>query len=155
PGDRRVGSHDAAVRQTRRRRDLQGRRRCAEGRRQAVGARSQAACGRSPLRPSRALPAATMLIALNKPYGVLCTFTDRSGRAHGRPRRTLAELVDVANVYAAGRLDYDSEGLLLLSDDGALIKRLTDPRTATWKRYLAQVEGDAGDAALSKLRQGV
>jgi 23S rRNA pseudouridine2457 synthase len=91
-----------------------------------------------------------MLVALNKPYGVLCQFTDRSGA-----RRTLAEFVGVANVYPAGRLDLDSEGLLLLTDDGALAHRLTAPRRGTEKTYLAQVEGNPGDAQLSQLRQGV
>ncbi|MFI4958351.1 MAG: pseudouridine synthase, partial [Lysobacterales bacterium] len=63
-----------------------------------------------------------MLIALNKPYGVLCQFTDPDGR------RTLADFVTQKDVYAAGRLDHDSEGLLLLTDDGRLAQRLTDPR---------------------------
>jgi 23S rRNA pseudouridine2457 synthase len=97
-----------------------------------------------------------MLIALNKPYAVLCQFTDRGGIAEqGRPRRTLAEFVRIADVYPAGRLDYDSEGLLLLTDDGALAKRLTDPRHATTKTYIVQVEGDPGDEALRALRKGV
>ena len=65
-----------------------------------------------------------MLIAFNKPFNVLCQFTDRSEPA----RRTLAEFGLPANVYAAGRLDYDSEGLLLLTDDGGLAHQLTDPR---------------------------
>ncbi|HEY8681993.1 MAG TPA: pseudouridine synthase, partial [Rhodanobacter sp.] len=71
-----------------------------------------------------------MLIALNKPYGVLCQFTD----ADGRP--TLADYVKQKDVYAAGRLDRDSEGLLLLTDDGALAHRLTDPRHKQAKTYL-------------------
>jgi 23S rRNA pseudouridine2457 synthase len=65
-----------------------------------------------------------MLILFNKPYGVLCQFTDRSMP----PRRTLAEFGLPAGVYPAGRLDFDSEGLLLLTDDGGLAHRLTDPR---------------------------
>ena len=70
-----------------------------------------------------------MLIALNKPFNVLCQFTDRSVSEQGRPkRRTLAEFVEIPDVYPAGRLDYDSEGLLLLTDDGKLAQRLTDPR---------------------------
>jgi 23S rRNA pseudouridine2457 synthase len=95
-----------------------------------------------------------MLIALNKPYSVLCQFTDRGGtRADGR--RTLAEFVTVPHVYPAGRLDLDSEGLLLLTDDGALAHRLTAPRRRTEKTYLVQVEGSPGGAQLSQLQQGV
>jgi len=97
-----------------------------------------------------------MLLALNKPYGVLCQFTDRSGSYEmGRPRRTLAEFIDVADVYPAGRLDFDSEGLLLLTDDGALAHQLTDPRRSIEKTYLVQVEGDPSDAQLSRLRKGL
>ena len=90
-----------------------------------------------------------MLIALNKPWGVLCQFTD----AHGRP--TLADFVKQKDVYAAGRLDRDSEGLLLLTDDGALAHRLTDPRHKQAKTYLAQIEGGIDAAALDALRHGV
>lgn len=90
-----------------------------------------------------------MLIALNKPYGVLCQFTD----VQGRP--TLADFVRQKDVYAAGRLDRDSEGLLLLTDDGGLAHRLTDPRHKQSKTYLVQVEGALDDAALLALRRGV
>jgi 23S rRNA pseudouridine2457 synthase len=90
-----------------------------------------------------------MLIAFNKPYGVLCQFTD----ANGRP--TLADFIRQKDVYAAGRLDRDSEGLLLLTDDGALAHRLTDPRHKQAKTYLVQVEGVAAAPALQALRQGV
>ncbi|HEX7111419.1 MAG TPA: pseudouridine synthase [Mizugakiibacter sp.] len=90
-----------------------------------------------------------MLIALNKPYGVLCQFTDREGR------RTLAELVAQKDVYPAGRLDYDSEGLLLLTDDGALAHRLTDPRRHAPKTYVVQVEGTPNETALTRLRRCV
>jgi 23S rRNA pseudouridine2457 synthase len=90
-----------------------------------------------------------MLIAFNKPYGVLCQFTDREGRA------TLSDYVRQKDVYAAGRLDRDSEGLLLLTDDGALAYRLTDPRHKQPKTYLVQVEGEPDEAALAKLRRGV
>ena len=90
-----------------------------------------------------------MLIALNKPWGVLCQFTDGQGRA------TLADFVRQKDVYAAGRLDRDSEGLLLLTDDGALAHRLTDPRHKQAKTYFAQVEGDIDAAALQALRRGV
>jgi 23S rRNA pseudouridine2457 synthase len=90
-----------------------------------------------------------VLIALNKPYDVLCQFTDPAGRA------TLADYVRVPGVYAAGRLDRDSEGLLLLTDDGKLAQRITDPRHALPKTYWAQVEGAADPAAWDRLRQGV
>jgi len=90
-----------------------------------------------------------MLIALNKPFGVLCQFTDASGR------RTLADFVTQKNVYAAGRLDQDSEGLLLLTDDGALAHQLTDPRHKQPKTYLVQVDGLIDDAALWALQRGV
>ncbi|MCI4567976.1 pseudouridine synthase [Lysobacter sp. CFH 32150] len=92
-----------------------------------------------------------MLIAFNKPYGVLCQFTDRSTP----PRRTLADFALPADVYPAGRLDYDSEGLLLLTDDGALAHRLTDPRHKQPKTYWVQVEGEPRDEQLAALRNGV
>jgi 23S rRNA pseudouridine2457 synthase len=90
-----------------------------------------------------------VLIALNKPFNVLCQFTDRAGR------RTLADFVPVKGVYAAGRLDYDSEGLVLLTDEGALQKRLTEPRHRMQKTYLAQVEGIPQAPALAALERGV
>ena len=90
-----------------------------------------------------------MLIALNKPYGVLCQFTDADGR------RTLADFVRQKDVYAAGRLDHDSEGLLLLTDDGRLAHRLTDPRHKQAKTYLVQVDGAIDELALLALRRGV
>jgi 23S rRNA pseudouridine2457 synthase len=92
-----------------------------------------------------------MLIAFNKPHGVLCQFTDRSRP----PRRTLAGFGLPAGVYAAGRLDFDSEGLLLLTDDGALAHKLTDPRHKQPKTYWVQVEGDPREAQLEALRRGV
>ncbi|MBS0558018.1 MAG: pseudouridine synthase [Proteobacteria bacterium] len=92
-----------------------------------------------------------MLIALNKPFNVLCQFTDHTVP----PRRTLAEFVTVPDVYPAGRLDYDSEGLLLLTDDGKLAQRLTDPRHETAKTYLVQVEGKPTDAQIAQLCKGV
>jgi 23S rRNA pseudouridine2457 synthase len=92
-----------------------------------------------------------MLIAFNKPFNVLCQFTDRSDP----PRRTLAEFGLPADVYPAGRLDYDSEGLLLLTDDGALANRLTDPRHKQPKTYWVQVEGAPTDEQLDALRRGV
>ena len=92
-----------------------------------------------------------MLIAFNKPYGVLCQFTDRSIP----PRPTLAGFGLPPGVYAAGRLDHDSEGLLLLTDDGALAHRLTDPRHKQPKTYWVQVEGEPDEAQLAVLRSGV
>ena len=92
-----------------------------------------------------------MLLAFNKPFNVLCQFTDRGTP----PRRTLAEFVAQANVYPAGRLDYDSEGLLLLTDDGGLARRLTDPKFKVEKTYLVQVEGMPSEEQLSRLRKGV
>ena len=89
------------------------------------------------------------LILLNKPYGVLPQFTDDQGRT------TLAELVPVKGVYAAGRLDRDSEGLLALSDDGPLIARIASPANKMPKTYWVQVEGIPTDEALEALRRGV
>lgn len=97
-----------------------------------------------------------MLIAFNKPYGVLCQFTDRPEPGQGRPPRpTLAGFGLPADVYPAGRLDFDSEGLLLLTDDGGLAHRLTDPRHKQPKIYWAQVEGSPAEAQLAALREGV
>ena len=89
------------------------------------------------------------LILLNKPFGVLCQFTDEAGRP------TLARYVPVRGVYPAGRLDHDSEGLVLLTDDGALQARLSDPRHGVEKTYWAQVEGEPTPEALGLLRRGV
>ncbi len=92
------------------------------------------------------------LILFNKPYGVLSQFTDR-----GSPttRQTLSDFVAVPGVYPAGRLDLDSEGLLLLTDDGALQARIADPKYKLAKTYLVQVEGEPAEAALETLRRGV
>ena len=92
-----------------------------------------------------------MLIAFNKPYGVLSQFTDRSVP----PRPTLATFGLPPGVYAAGRLDADSEGLLLLTDDGPLAHRLSDPRHKQPKTYWVQVEGTPTDEMLARLRAGV
>ncbi len=90
-----------------------------------------------------------MLIRFNKPYGVLSQFTPE-GRWRG-----LKDFIDLPGVYVAGRLDADSEGLLLLTDDGALQARIADPRFKMEKTYLAQVEGMADDTALQALARGV
>ena len=92
------------------------------------------------------------LILFNKPFGVLCQF---SPERTGPPRPTLADFITVPNVYPAGRLDLDSEGLLLLTDDGALQARIAEPRHKMPKTYLVQVEGEADEAALKALRAGV
>jgi 23S rRNA pseudouridine2457 synthase len=90
-----------------------------------------------------------VLIALNKPYGVACKFSPEAGK------RTLADYVPIRDVYPAGRLDTDSEGLLLLTDDGALQARIANPRHKLTKTYWAQVEGLPTEAALDALRSGV
>jgi len=90
-----------------------------------------------------------VLILLNKPYQVLSQFSDPEGRT------TLADFVDTPDVYPAGRLDYDSEGLLLLTDDGKLQARISQPASKTPKTYWAQVEGKPDDKQLNALLRGV
>ena len=90
-----------------------------------------------------------MLILFNKPYGVICQFS--AHEAH----QTLKDYISVPNVYAAGRLDTDSEGLLILTDDGALQHRISHPKHKELKIYWAQVEGSPTEADLVPLRQGV
>lgn len=110
---------------------------------------------RAPRRPRPAgprpspTPKRPRYLLLHKPYGVLCQFTD----AEGRP--CLKDYVPVPGVYAAGRLDWDSEGLLLLTDDGPLIHRLADPASRLEKIYRVQVEGVPDARALQALRAGV
>ena len=90
-----------------------------------------------------------MLIALNKPFQVLTQFSPVAGK------RTLADLLQVPDVYAAGRLDFDSEGLLLLTDQGGLQHALSSPASGILKRYWAQVEGLPSPTALETLRRGI
>jgi len=92
------------------------------------------------------------LILFNKPYGVLSQFTDRGDEP---ARATLSDYVTVPGVYPAGRLDRDSEGLLLLTGDGRLQAQIADPRFKMAKTYLVQVEGEPDEAALERLRRGV
>jgi 23S rRNA pseudouridine2457 synthase len=89
------------------------------------------------------------VILLNKPYGVICQFSPSGSHS------TLKDLVDVPGVYPAGRLDTDSEGLVVLTGDGALQHAITDPRHKLPKTYFAQVEGAPDDAALDPLRMGI
>lgn len=92
------------------------------------------------------------LIAFNKPYGVLSQFTDLRSPS---PRPTLSAYIAVPGVYPAGRLDADSEGLLLLTDDGRLQARIADPRFKLAKTYWVQIEGDPDNTTLAPLRTGV
>lgn len=102
------------------------------------------------------IDAVSRLILFNKPYGVLSQFTDKGMTAPADgPRATLSDYIDVPGGIDAGRLDRDSEGLLILTDDGALQARISSPKHKTPKTYLAQVEGEPDDAALAALRRGV
>lgn len=92
------------------------------------------------------------LILFNKPWGVLSQFTDKGTEG---ARATLSDFIAVPGVYPAGRLDRDSEGLMLLTDDGALQARIADPKFKLSKCYLVQVEGQVEDYALEPLRQGM
>tara|TARA_B100000614_G_C14456509_1_gene456621 strand:+ start:73 stop:624 length:552 start_codon:yes stop_codon:yes gene_type:complete len=89
------------------------------------------------------------LIIFNKPFGVLSQFSDSKGR------ETLAQFIQIPNVYPIGRLDKNSEGLLLLTDDGALNNSIAHPNKKIWKTYIVQIEGDPSDYQLSPLKKGV
>ena len=95
----------------------------------------------------------TRVLIFNKPFNVLSQFTDKG--TDGSERQTLSDFIAVPNVYAAGRLDRDSEGLLVLTDNGKLQAQITNPRNRTPKTYWAQVEGVPDAAALAALRKGV
>jgi 23S rRNA pseudouridine2457 synthase len=101
------------------------------------------------------------LVLFNKPYGVLCQFTDRpvpmgnGAELEHAPRPTLADYIPLRDVYAAGRLDFDSEGLVVLTDDGAVQARIANPRHKMRKRYVVQVSGVADDGVCARLRAGV
>jgi 23S rRNA pseudouridine2457 synthase len=95
------------------------------------------------------------LILFNKPFGVLTQFSTPAGAVPSPGPATLARYIHIPGVYPAGRLDKDSEGLLLLTDDGALQQRIAHPRHKRWKVYWVQVEGEPADAQLAALRAGV
>ena len=94
----------------------------------------------------------TQLILFNKPFGVLPQFTDRGSETK---RATLSDFIDLPGVYPAGRLDRDSEGLMMLTDDGKMQARIADPKFKMPKTYLVHVEGDIGEESLELLRRGV
>lgn len=90
-----------------------------------------------------------MFVLFNKPFNVLCQFTDNEGR------KDLSDFIPIRNIYAAGRLDYDSEGLVILTDDGKLQNKISDPKNKLEKTYWVQIEGIPNKESLSKLRKGI
>ncbi len=96
-----------------------------------------------------------MLILFNKPFRVMCQFTDEKGGTDGNRRATLADWITTPAVYPAGRLDFESEGLLLLTENGQLQHQIASPRQKMPKTYWVQVEGEVSDKALLQLRKGV
>lgn len=90
-----------------------------------------------------------MLILFNKPFNVLCQFTDSEGR------KTLSDYIKIKNVYASGRLDYDSEGLVVLTDNGKLQNKISDPENKIQKTYWVQVEGIPTETDVEKLKKGI